>query len=132
MEAKMENTQTATTLSTQIIIMAVVNNEEYAVGAIKEFNIKQEREGENIIKSIEIKRVVFDGLSVMEVFGQKNDFLEHMPFNIRVVDHFGANNKTINTYHNCVFVSYYKPLNADDYIIIEKAKIIYEKQTTEH
>jgi hypothetical protein len=153
-----ENTEAKkTTLSTQIVVQAQGFDGKYCpVGAIRGFNAKQERAFEIVKRrnsngelfdhlmpglvsiTLNVHRMVFDGLSLTEAFscGFRAIAAQQKPFNIQVIELDSAWMKdekgaVITTYHNCWFQSYNTPINAEDYIIIEEAVLICEKQTSE-
>lgn len=138
---------TRTGLSTQIVVY--VNGEP--VGAIQSFAENQNRGTKNITEvgtdgiveivpssaatfSLNITRIVFDGLSLPEAFsrGFKNIQSQRIPFDIVVIDKFtGTDNAVVTTYHNCWFKSLSKTYSSSDYVISEQANVDCEYVTSE-
>ena len=132
--------KTRTGLSTQIIIY--VNNEP--VGAIQSFQETQSRSNKPISEvgtdgiielvpqapakfTLQVNRVVFDGLSLPESFsrGFTNIHAQRIPFDIVVIDKFTGtgNDEVVTTYHNCWFNNLSKTYQVSDYTIAETAGI---------
>ena len=145
--------ETRTNLSTNIVIEAQIHDGSYiAVGAIKQFHISQHRnvtrqmtEDEhgylretlvpgNTIITLDIQRVIFDGLSIPEAFGRgfRSIQTQTLPLTIRMVDHIDAVHTTTTTFHNCWFTHMSTPIQADDYIILETASMVCERMSTDH
>lgn len=141
----------STTLSTQIIITSQhTGGAYYPVGAIKSFNVVQNR---NIINEIQddgsvalspgqteiiinVERTIFDCLSLPEAFGCGFIHIQsqRFPFNIQVISTDILNGKTFGvttTYHNCWFSNMSTPIKADNYMIVEHATIWCEFITAE-
>lgn len=139
-----------TSLSTYMMIRVLLNDGFLLpVGAIKSFIARQERsitsikveksDGSSVIELtpgetsiiLDIERTLFDGLSISEAFGRgfRSLSVQEHPFDIQVVD-ISYDQEIITTYHNCWFSSITTPIRADDYIVVESARIICEKQTT--
>lgn len=132
------DSKTRTGLSTQIIIM--VNNEP--VGAVQKFSESQSRPLEPIKEvgtdgiieivpngattiSLDLDRIVFDGLSLPEAFsrGFRNINAQRMSFDIVVIDQYTGtgDDALITTYHGCWFNKISRSYNAGDYVLSESA-----------
>lgn len=138
-----------TTLSTQIIIQAQLNDGTYApIGAIRKLNVTQDRKvvvkevkdnngeiqkklvPEDVITMLHPERTVFDKLSLPEAFGCDFNTIDDqkIPFNIQVI---WAEDKVVVTYHNCWFTHLSMAIRADDYIIYETASLVCESVSAE-
>ncbi len=148
-----ENTEDkiAQALSTQIIIKAQYSDGiYYPVGAIRKFNVIQDRQirreewydDENNLHVelipgststiINLERVVFDNISMIEAFGQGYFSIaaQENPFNIQVESIAiinGCESRITITYHNCLFSSMSTPIKKDSYTILESATFVCER-----
>jgi len=134
---------TRTGLSTQIVI--TVNGEP--VGAVQSFAETQSKTVRRVAEvgtdgfieiipqtpttvSLELERVVFDGLSLTESMSRswRNITSQRIPFDIEVIDQFTGTggNAVITTYKNCWFERTSKSYTAGDYVIVERATVAAE------
>lgn len=139
---------TTLSTSTQIVIQAQTENGNVPVGAVKSFEVVQNRSFEQLevvlpdgstgyelvpgptdIK-IYLQRTVFDGLALPEALGCsfRSIAAQSRPFDVQVftIDDESAKTTT-TTYHNCWFSRMATPVKADDYVIIEEATVLCER-----
>lgn len=140
---------TRTGLSTQILI--VVNGNP--VGAVQSFAETQQKTVRRIGEvgtdgfielvpqtpttvSIEVERVVFDGLSISESMSRswRNITAQRIPFDIVVIDQFTGTDEddqaVVTTYMNCWFERVSKTYASGDYVIVERASVACEQIAT--
>lgn len=143
----------STSLSTQIIIQVELPDGSVApVGAVQELTESQSRGLARIVEigtdgvieivpqkatefELSLTRTVFDGLSLPEAFGRgfRNIQAQRFPFNILIIDvnagvvdpqgTVDKNSTVITTYHNCWFNSTSTPIKAENYIIMQQARV---------
>jgi hypothetical protein len=134
---------TRTGLSTQIVI--TVNGEP--VGAVQNFSETQSKTVRRVGEvgtdgfielvpqtpttvSLELERVVFDGLSLTESLSRswRNITSQRIPFDIEVIDQFTGTDKdaVVTTYKNCWFERTSKSYASGDYVIVERATVAAE------
>lgn len=150
----------STGLSTQIIIQVEMSDGSVEpIGAVQELTENQQRGLARIVEigtdgvieivpnkatefTISLGRVVYDGLSLPEGFGQgfRNIQSQRTPFNIQVIDvsagvvdasgDIDKNTTVITTYHNCWFSRTSTPFKADNFIIVQTAEVWCENIST--
>lgn len=136
--------RTRTGLSTQIVIM--VNGEP--IGAVQSFQIGQTRQNKRIGEvgtdgfieivpssqttvTLQISRIVYDGLSVTQAFGRSFVHLQsqRIPFDIVVIDKFFGDSeeeKLVTVFKNCWFNNIGKQYQSSDYVVQESASVDVE------